>query len=136
MIRYPGCVDFFFQLNLLPPYLFCSQGYQVAKFWEIRQNFWKFEQQNQQLKTFITNFSCCFEKNLSIEKSSLMCADFCLNISFSFTRNSSKGFLLCHNFPYYVIYWVKVEGFWTVNERAKYCHQNRVWETKEETLSI
>ena len=36
--------------------------------------------------------------------SSLVCADFCLNISFSFTRDSSNGFLLRHNFPSYVVY--------------------------------
>ena len=48
-----------------------------------------------------------------------MCADFCLNISFSFTRDSSKGFLLRHNFPSYVIYCVKVDDLLTVNDGEK-----------------
>ena len=37
-----------------------------------------------------------------VESSSLVCADFCLNNSFSSTRDSSKGFLLRHNLPSYV----------------------------------
>ena len=51
--------------------------------------------------------------------SSLVCADICLNICFSFTRDSSKGFLLRHNFPSYVIYCVKVDDLLTVNDREK-----------------
>ena len=39
----------------------------------------------------------------SILLSSLMCADGRLNIRFSFTRDSYKGFLLCHNSFSYVL---------------------------------
>ena len=60
-----------------------------------------------------------FETNNDIIFSSLVCADMRLNICFSFTRDSSKGFLLRHNFPSYVIYCVKVNDILTVNDREK-----------------
>ena len=56
---------------------------------------------------------------IKCEVSSLVCADICVNISFSFTWDSSKGFLLRHDFPSYVIYCVKVDDILTVNNREK-----------------